>query len=139
MNSFLILFLRDTKTFLSPFYQAEIKAAAAAISDSATAAKALLVADVPNFTWYDQVAKVPSLGTDLATASALGKSTGTKQLVQIVVYDLPDRDCAALASNGEFSIADNGQANYFNYIDQLVAQIKRKRSYTHDGSFYPLY
>jgi cellulose 1,4-beta-cellobiosidase len=44
--------------------------------------------------------------------------------VQIIVYDLPDRDCAAAASNGEFSIADNGQANYFNYIDQIVAQIK---------------
>ncbi len=44
----------------------------------------------------------------------------------IVVYDLPDRDCAAKASNGEFSIADNGQANYENYIDQIVAQIQSK-------------
>lgn len=47
-------------------------------------------------------------------------------LVQIVVYDLPDRDCAADASNGEFTIADNGQADYFNYIDQIVEQIARK-------------
>jgi cellulose 1,4-beta-cellobiosidase len=54
----------------------------------------------------------------------LGKSSGTPSLVQIVVYDLPDRDCSADASNGEFTIADNGQANYFNYIDQIVAQIK---------------
>ena len=46
-------------------------------------------------------------------------------MVQIVVYDLPDRDCAAKASNGEFSIANNGQANYYSYIDALVAQIKR--------------
>lgn len=53
-------------------------------------------------------------------------STGKKFLVQIVVYDLPDRDCAADASNGEFTIADNGQADYFNYIDQIVAQIARK-------------
>ena len=77
----------------------------------------------------DSVSKIPDLGTYLANASALGKSTGTKQLLQIVVYDLPDRDCAAKASNGEFSIADNGQANYENYIDQIVAQITR--SYNH--------
>ena len=74
----------------------------------------------------DSVAKVPTLGTYLADALSIQKSTGQKQLVQIVVYDLPDRDCAAKASNGEFSIVNNGQANYFNYIDQLVAQIKRE-------------
>ncbi|KAI0053909.1 glycoside hydrolase family 6 protein [Auriscalpium vulgare] len=110
--------------FLSPFYAAEVATAAAAISDSTLAAKAASVAKIPTFTWFDQVAKVPTLGTYLANASALGKSTGTKQLVQIVVYDLPDRDCAALASNGEFTIADGGEAKYYDYIDQLVTQIK---------------
>ncbi|KAA1469381.1 cellulase CEL6B [Dentipellis sp. KUC8613] len=111
--------------FLSPFYTAEVEAAVASITDSSLAAKASSVAKIPNFTWFDQVAKVPTLGTYLANASAIGKSTGTPQIVQIVVYDLPDRDCAAKASNGEFSIADNGQANYENYIDQIVAQVKQ--------------
>ena len=68
---------------------------------------------------------MPDLGTYLADASSIQSSTGKKQLVQIVVYDLPDRDCAAKASNGEFSIANNGQANYYNYIDQIVAQVKK--------------
>lgn len=92
------------------------------MTNSALATKALEVAKIPNFTWFDTVAKVPTLGTYLAAAAALS----TPQIVQIVVYDLPDRDCAADASNGEFSIADGGQALYFNYIDQLVAQIKRE-------------
>lgn len=74
----------------------------------------------------DSVSKIADLKTYLADASALGKSSGQKQLLQIVVYDLPDRDCAAKASNGEFSIADNGLANYQNYIDQIVAAVKRK-------------
>ena len=69
----------------------------------------------------DVAAKVPTLGDYLSQADAAG---GT-QVVQAVIYDLPDRDCAAKASNGEFSIANNGQANYENYIDQIVAQIKR--------------
>ncbi|KAJ7481181.1 cellobiohydrolaseII [Mycena galericulata] len=110
--------------YLTPFYAAEVQAAAANITDATTKAKALSVAQIPTFTWFDQVAKVPDLGTYLADASAQGKSSGTPSLVQIIVYDLPDRDCAAAASNGEFTIADNGQANYFNYIDQIVAQIK---------------
>ena len=38
---------------------------------------------------------------------------------QFVVYDLPDRDCAALASNGEYSIADGGVTKYKAYIDAI--------------------
>ncbi|TCD70977.1 Exoglucanase 3 [Steccherinum ochraceum] len=102
------------QVYLSPYYATEVQAAAAQISDATQSAKALSVAKIPTFTWFDSVAFIQ-------------KSTGQKQLVQIVVYDLPDRDCAALASNGEFSIANNGQANYnyYNYIDQLVAQIQK--------------
>ncbi|KAJ7940206.1 cellobiohydrolase II [Mycena leptocephala] len=111
--------------YLTPFYAAEVTAAAANITDATTKAKALSVAKIPTFTWFDTIAKVPDLGTYLADASAQGKSSGTPMIVQIIVYDLPDRDCAAAASNGEFSIANNGQANYFSYIDGLVAQIKK--------------
>ena len=89
------------------------------------AAKAASVANIPTFTWLDTVSKVPDLGTYLSDASALQTSSGQKQLVQIVVYDLPDRDCAAKASNGEFSIADGGEEKYYDYIDQIVAQIKQ--------------
>jgi len=48
--------------------------------------------------------------------------------VQIVVYDLPDRDCAAYASNGEFSIANGGDANYRRYVDALASEIKSERT-----------
>lgn len=113
------------EVFLSPVYAAEVAAAVANITDPTLAAQAAAVANIPTFIWLDQVAKVPSLGTYLADASAMGAATGKNFLVQIVVYDLPDRDCAADASNGEFTIADNGQADYFNYIDQIVAQIKQ--------------
>ncbi|KAG9226242.1 hypothetical protein CCMSSC00406_0005153 [Pleurotus cornucopiae] len=113
------------EAFLSPYYQDEVTAAVSAISDPTLKAKAAKVASVPNFTWFDVIAKVPTLGDYLSAASAKQASTGTKQLVQIVVYDLPDRDCAALASNGEFSIANNGLNNYKDYIDQIVAQVKK--------------
>jgi len=95
------------------------------MTDATLAAKALKVASIPTFTWFDVIAKVPDLGTYLADAQAQQKSSGNKMMVQIVVYDLPDRDCAAKASNGEFAIANGGAANYKQYIDGLVAQIKK--------------
>lgn len=124
--------------FLSPFYASEVQAAAAAITDSTQKTKAASVANIPTFTWFDVIAKVAQLGTYLSSASSQAKAAGTKALVQIVVYDLPDRDCAALASNGEFSIANNGLANYKNYIDQLVAQIKREFSFVHPEPKRPI-
>jgi cellulose 1,4-beta-cellobiosidase len=42
----------------------------------------------------------------------------------LVVYNLPERDCNAKASNGELSIANNGLAKYKEYIDAIVKQIK---------------
>ncbi|GLB34786.1 putative glycosyl hydrolase family 6 [Lyophyllum shimeji] len=111
--------------YLTPYYADEVQTAAGLITDATQKAKALKVAQIPTFTWFDVIAKVPTLGTYLADASAKGKASGQKYLVQIVVYDLPDRDCAALASNGEFSIANDGLNKYKGYIDQLVAQIKQ--------------
>jgi cellulose 1,4-beta-cellobiosidase len=41
---------------------------------------------------------------------------------QFVIYDLPGRDCSALASNGELLIAQNGLARYrAEYIDPIAA------------------
>ena len=40
------------QVYLSPYYASEVSAAAAQITDSATAAKALSVAKIPTFTWF---------------------------------------------------------------------------------------
>jgi cellulose 1,4-beta-cellobiosidase len=42
-------------------------------------------------------------------------------MFMFIVYDLPNRDCAALASNGELLISQNGMARYqAEYIDPIV-------------------
>ncbi|TFK30060.1 exocellobiohydrolase [Coprinopsis marcescibilis] len=111
--------------YLSPYYAEEVVAAAAQISDPTLKAKALKVKDIPTYIWFDVVRKTPDLGKYLADASNIQRATGRKQLVQIVVYDLPDRDCAAAASNGEFHLNDGGMAKYKNYVDLLVAEVRR--------------
>lgn len=90
------------------------------MTDSSLTAQAALVEQVPVFFWMDVAAKVPTLGQYLTAASAAG---GT-QVVQAVIYDLPDRDCAAESSAGEFSIADGGAALYEQYIDAIAAQVE---------------
>lgn len=64
-------------------------------------------------------------GDYLADARSM-QADGTKMLVQIVVYDLPDRDCHAKASNGEYHIAQNGVALYKAYIDAIKSWVVRK-------------
>jgi hypothetical protein len=109
-------------TYLIPEYIAEVQAAAAQISDATTKTKALSVANIPVFFWMDVAAKVPTLGQYLADAA----SRGANQLVQAVIYDLPDRDCAAYSSAGEYTIANNGATYYQAYIDAIAAQVNRK-------------
>lgn len=60
--------------------------------------------------------------SDIRAANKAGASPPYAGL--FVVYDLPDRDCAAAASNGEYSVANNGVAYYKAYIDSIVAQLK---------------
>jgi len=68
------------------------------------------------------MAKVPLMGTYLANIRALNQAGASPPVAgTFVVYDLPDRDCAALASNGEYTIANNGVTNYKAYIDAIRA------------------
>lgn len=50
-----------------------------------------------------------------------GQSTGKSVVVPLVIYNLPNRDCAALASNGELYLAQDGLNLYkTSYIDPIV-------------------
>lgn len=72
----------------------------------------------------DTAAKVPQLEEFLSNIRALNKAGASPPVAgTFVVYDLPDRDCAALASNGEYAIADNGVAKYEAYIDSIRAHL----------------
>jgi cellulose 1,4-beta-cellobiosidase len=117
------------KQYPNPYYSSEVYSLAvpslvAAGKGSLTAA-AKAVATVPSFIWFDTISKVPTLAGYLDDIRAKNKAGGN-YLGIFVVYDLPDRDCAALASNGELSIANNGVARYKSeYIDPMVAIFKQ--------------
>nr|ATQ35966.1 cellobiohydrolase [Talaromyces piceae] len=109
----------------NPFYSSEvISLAIPSLSASSLAAAASKVAEVPSFFWIDTADKVPVVGEHLADIQSKNEAGASPPYAGLfVVYDLPDRDCAALASNGEYSIADGGVEKYKTYIDNIAAQI----------------
>ncbi|KAK5112038.1 hypothetical protein LTR62_004572 [Meristemomyces frigidus] len=115
--------------YVNSFYASEVNNLAIPSLASSLIPAASQVAKTPSFYWMDVHAKVPTMGTMLDDIAAKNKAGASPPNIGIfVVYDLPDRDCAAYSSNGEYSIANNGVANYKSYIDDIAAQLKNHSS-----------
>lgn len=86
-------------SFVSPVYRSEVLPAAAKIAatgDLQLANRALTVAiDISTFLWISDTATISKLSGWLNEARAIQTLTGKKQVVQLEVYNLPDRDCSA--------------------------------------------
>ncbi|MFE1881665.1 glycoside hydrolase family 6 protein, partial [Streptomyces diastatochromogenes] len=63
------------------------------------------VSNQPTGVWLDRIAAINGvnggMGLRAHLDAALAQKGSGEEVVQLVVYDLPGRDCAALASNGE--------------------------------------
>jgi len=63
------------------------------------------VSNQPTAVWLDRIAAISgsssSMGLRAHLNAAVTQAAGKPFVVQLVIYDLPGRDCAALASNGE--------------------------------------
>jgi len=99
--------------YVSPDWTKEVGTAVAAEPSGSTLAQQMaVVGNTPTFVWMDHIGAIyggaagggrMSLAQHIA--AAVTQANGAPIVVQLVIYDLPDRDCAALASNGELSIA----------------------------------
>jgi len=115
--------------FINPYYTAEVDAAIAQMSDSSLIAKAEKMKTYSNAIWLDTIKNMQSwLETNLK--GALAQQTGSKKVLTVfVVYDLPGRDCHALASNGELLANDGDLARYKSeYIDVIEGHLKTYKS-----------
>lgn len=111
--------------YANPYYASEISASAIPSLTGDSQAAASEVAAIGTFSWLDTADKVPQMGEFLGNIQAENEAGASPPIMgAFVVYDLPDRDCAALASNGEYSIADGGVANYKKYVDSIVEQLQ---------------
>ena len=113
----------DAIGYINPEYVAQVESSVAA--HPAEAERLRAVAGVSSAIWLDSIAKVARLDGFLDDALAQQNQLGRPVVPIFVVYDLPNRDCAALASNGELSVADGGVQRYkTDYIDAIAAALR---------------
>ncbi|RCH67692.1 cellulose 1,4-beta-cellobiosidase [Streptomyces sp. SDr-06] len=85
------------------------------------------IADQPTAVWLDRIATINGVSGGMGLRAHLDaalKQRGSGDLVvQLVIYDLPGRDCAALASNGELgpNDLDRYKTQYIDPIASILA------------------
>jgi cellulose 1,4-beta-cellobiosidase len=92
--------------FVNPWFAKEVEA-----SKTLTSAQKQKLKNIPAAFWVDTRSAIqqrtPSLKTLLDAAAAKQAQTSRKQTVLFIHYNLPNRDCAASASNGEICCSGN--------------------------------
>jgi cellulose 1,4-beta-cellobiosidase len=90
----------------------------------ALASQMAKVATVPTAVWVDAIASVERVSQTLDAAAAEDARGGPPVLSVFVLYDLPNRDCAARSSAGELSVESGGEARYRrDFVDPIVAAV----------------
>nr|WP_308210529.1 glycoside hydrolase family 6 protein [Actinomadura luzonensis] len=90
------------------------------------------VANTSTAVWLDRIAAIAGAGGAMGLRAHLDEAVrqdaanGSSPLtIQLVIYDLPNRDCSALASNGELLISQDGFNRYkTEYIDAISAILR---------------
>lgn len=117
--------------YVNPFWSQAVVDAAGEVSDSGLSDDMLAVSTQPTSVWMDRISAIegnddgPGLKFHLDEAVAQ-KKAGVPLVFNLVVYDLPGRDCFALASNGELPATAAGMDRYkTEYVDQIVDLLDR--------------
>jgi cellulose 1,4-beta-cellobiosidase len=110
--------------YLNYDYVSEVRAQATADGSSAEAK----VASYQTAIWMDHIGAITGDSTHLGLQAQLDQaeaqtaSSSSPVLFEVVIYDLPGRDCAALASNGEIPATAAGLTEYQSqYIDPIAS------------------
>ncbi|MFJ5994992.1 glycoside hydrolase family 6 protein [Streptomyces sp. NPDC092370] len=88
------------------------------------------VANQPTGVWLDRIAAINGAGGKMGLRAHLDEALRQKGsgelVVQLVIYNLPGRDCAALASNGELGPTeiDKYKTQYIDPIKAILADSK---------------
>ncbi|KAK1997996.1 endoglucanase-6B [Colletotrichum falcatum] len=90
--------------------------------DYQNAGKIRTIQNTGSFVWISSTAMLPDIDAAIKGARAAQAKTGQKQTVGLVLYNLPDRDCSAGESSGEFSSWNNGLQRYKDTFIKPYAQ-----------------
>jgi cellulose 1,4-beta-cellobiosidase len=83
----------------------------------------------PTAVWLDSIQTAGTVSRKLDEALAQEKKAHQPVVTVFALYDLPDRDCAAVASNGELASEHGGEMRYQkDFIDKIAAQFRAHSS-----------
>ena len=111
---------KESAFFVNPEYRGRVLQLAAKFPAEAEAFTQ--AAEQPTAVWIDSIASIGKVIPTLDQAKEQQVAKGKPMLSVFVVYDMPNRDCAAEASNGELQVEQNGEARYQReFIDPIAA------------------
>jgi cellulose 1,4-beta-cellobiosidase len=130
--------------YVNPDYTKEVQALIATTTDATLKAQMNTVTTYSTGIWMDRIAAIAGssstggrlgLQEQLDNAVLVQQAAGKPVVIPLVIYDLPDRDCAARASNGELNIAAtppgqplDGLTTYeTQYIDVIAGILKNPK------------
>ncbi|KAF8649386.1 hypothetical protein AX16_005827 [Volvariella volvacea WC 439] len=94
--------------------------------DLLNAARTRTVQRTGTFVWISKSADIANIKPLIQEAKLAQLVSRKPQVVQLVVYNLPDRDCSAKASDGEFHLDDDGFNKYKNFVDRISAELSTR-------------
>ena len=79
---------------------------------------------VGTFVWISNIALLEDIDRAIETARSVQEQNGQEQIIGLVLYNLPDRDCSAGESFGELSLADGGLERYMEeYVGPFAEKV----------------
>lgn len=119
--------------YVNPSFQANIDQTIAVTQDPVALANLKLIRNAPSAFWIDKREKIK--GTSLNSLEGIladAAKNPVKQTAVFIVYDLPNRDCNARASNGELccTYRSDGTCDYSKNTDNCEAGLNQyKKEY----------
>jgi cellulose 1,4-beta-cellobiosidase len=115
--------------FVNPNWAAkldETHAAFKAQGDKENAARVRKIQkNMSTFVWVSRISELPRIDEAIKAARQAQKKSKRKQIVGLVLYNLPDRDCSAGESAGELKSEENGLERYRDeFVKPYVDKVK---------------
>ncbi|KAM7185220.1 glycoside hydrolase family 6 protein [Naviculisporaceae sp. PSN 640] len=121
--------------FVNPEWTGKLeqtRSAFLAQGDKVNAANVKKVQKVSTFVWVSRLSELSRIDDAIKEARKVQRKTGKKQIIGLVLYNLPDRDCSAGESAGEFKSEENGLERY---KKEFVAPYAKKLAAAPDLEF----
>jgi cellulose 1,4-beta-cellobiosidase len=109
--------------YVDPAFAAEVESVATQMPDKGARLRG--AAHFPTAIWLNSIASAQTAGQKLDEAARQQQASGQPVLTVFVLYNLPNRDCAAESSSGELSVEQNGEARYEKeFVDVAAAAFR---------------